>query len=131
YNAARHDAEAGRNERAAELARAAEALTHVPRLLPGLRQEDEDDGAVPAEDAARDVEGERTSDGDDADDDDADDHDAAQGSDESGSIVGIGAALTFEDGTLRILEMVPGSPAAQSEDIQPGDILVGIEPEDG
>jgi len=33
YNAARSDAEAGRTERAGELARAAEALTHVPEHL--------------------------------------------------------------------------------------------------
>ena len=33
YNAARRDAEAGRMERAGELARAAEALTHVPEHL--------------------------------------------------------------------------------------------------
>ena len=33
YNAARRDAEAGRTERAGELARAAEALTHVPEHL--------------------------------------------------------------------------------------------------
>ena len=33
YNAARRDAEAGREERAGELARAAEAMTHVPEHL--------------------------------------------------------------------------------------------------
>jgi hypothetical protein len=33
YNAARRDAEAGRDERAGELARAAEAMTHVPEHL--------------------------------------------------------------------------------------------------
>ena len=46
YNAARRDAEAGREERAGELARAAEAITHVPEHLnnaagpgsPGLRK---------------------------------------------------------------------------------------------
>lgn len=37
YNAARRDAEAGRNERASELARAAESLARVPALLKGLK----------------------------------------------------------------------------------------------
>lgn len=37
YNAARRDAEAGRFDRAAELARAAEALTHVPAHLGAIK----------------------------------------------------------------------------------------------
>jgi hypothetical protein len=48
YNAARRDAEAGRNDRAVELARAAEALTHVPAHLGALKEgEEQDEGDRP------------------------------------------------------------------------------------
>lgn len=51
YNAARRDAEAGRNDRAVELARAAEALTHVPAHLGAIKEAREaDDENEPAED---------------------------------------------------------------------------------
>jgi hypothetical protein len=42
YNAARRDAEAGRNDRAGELARAAEAMTHVPDHLGRVAEADAD-----------------------------------------------------------------------------------------
>jgi hypothetical protein len=48
YNAARRDAVAGRRERAGELARAAEALTHVPEHL--ARANDPDDRPEPKKD---------------------------------------------------------------------------------
>ncbi|WP_165066550.1 hypothetical protein [Paludisphaera rhizosphaerae] len=44
YNAARRDMEAGREERAGELARAAEAMTHVPEHLSHATVDDPDDG---------------------------------------------------------------------------------------
>lgn len=47
YNSARRDAEAGRPERAIELARAAEALTHVPGLLDGPRSGPDEPGDRP------------------------------------------------------------------------------------
>ncbi len=51
YNAARRDAVAGRKERAGELARAAEALTHVPEHL--ARALDPDDRPEPKEKKAK------------------------------------------------------------------------------
>ncbi len=51
YNAARRDAVAGRKERAGELARAAEALTHVPEHL--ARATDPDDRPEPKEKKAK------------------------------------------------------------------------------
>jgi hypothetical protein len=54
YNAARRDAEAGRNERAAELARAADALSHVNEHVArasGDRPDPPDDGPEPKEKA--------------------------------------------------------------------------------
>jgi hypothetical protein len=47
YNAARRDAEAGRLERAGELARAAEAITHVPEHLGHAAAEGPDDRPEP------------------------------------------------------------------------------------
>src|SRR4051812_27960397 len=54
YNAARRDASAGRRERAGELARAAEALTHVPEHL--ARAEDADDRPEPKKEKAKEKE---------------------------------------------------------------------------
>jgi hypothetical protein len=45
YNAARRDVEAGREERAGELARAAEAMTHVPKHLSNAAERPEGPGA--------------------------------------------------------------------------------------
>jgi hypothetical protein len=54
YNAARRDVEAGRPERAGELARAAEAMTHVPEHLARAEGRETDDGPEPK--ANRDLE---------------------------------------------------------------------------
>lgn len=115
YNAARRDAEAGRNERAAQLARAAEALTHVPRHLPSLDPGAEAD-EEPNDDAAESPEAETI-------------EEAVV--DESETVVGVGVAMSFEDGALRVLSVVPGSPAAKDGRLKEGDRIVGIEKSEG
>jgi len=42
------------------------------------------------------------------------------------SLVGIGAVLTDEDGYCTIREIIPGSPAANSNILKPGDVIMGI-----
>lgn len=42
------------------------------------------------------------------------------------SLVGIGAVLSDEDGYCIIKELIPGGPAAKSQQLKPGDAIVGI-----
>ena len=42
------------------------------------------------------------------------------------SLVGVGASLTSEDGVCTIREVLPGSPAAQSGQLKPGDRIVSV-----
>lgn len=194
YNAARRDAEAGRNERAAELARAAEALTHVPRLMSSIAGDDdaEDEGdaaeaaieeqaagaaeakarvradrgrvreerrrvfarrgpvAEEAAVAAEEAEIEEEAAAEEAEVESnvevrveipsEEEHDAAEdheeeaeddGDEEPENVVGIGAALEFQDGALRVLSIVPGSPAAEDGRLKQGDRIVGLERGEG
>ncbi len=145
YNAARREAEAGRDERAAELARAAEALTLVPQHLPRIKsdrtQDDAEDrpesrsrgeGATPrlerrvfpgrGGEAATKEQGARPRAEVEAEQD-VERRDAG--------VVGIGVALTFEEDRLRVSGVLPGGPAARDGRLKEGDVLVGVEGPDG
>jgi hypothetical protein len=144
YNAARRDAEAGRHERASELARAAEALTLVPQNLPaGVTREgpytnmreariqelhvipkSEYKVAVPVEIAPRSAKEEQAS----PDDEPKAKPEASEDEDET-EIEGIGAALGVEDGKVVVRDLVPGGPAARDDRLKAGDVLVGVRKE--
>jgi carboxyl-terminal processing protease len=47
------------------------------------------------------------------------------------SFIGIGASLRGEDGFCKVIELVPGSPAARSGLIHPGDRIVGVSEKQG
>jgi carboxyl-terminal processing protease len=47
------------------------------------------------------------------------------------SFIGIGASLREDDGYCKIMELVPGSPAARSGLLQPGDRIVGVSEKEG
>jgi carboxyl-terminal processing protease len=47
------------------------------------------------------------------------------------SLVGIGAVLTDEDGYCTIRELMPGGPAEMSNQLLPGDIILGISQDEG
>jgi hypothetical protein len=128
YNAARRDAEAGRHERASELARAAEALTLVPQNLPETTEvrpryrierrvigEPKRDVTVtvPVEVVPRETKPKEAPKAE------------AEEEDET-AIEGIGAALNIEEGKVVVRELVPGGPAAEDGRLKAGDVLVGV-----
>lgn len=135
YNAARRDAEAGRHERASELARAAEALTLVPQNLPGAADAPanvriESRVIVRDTEKAKPPEEAKSPDSPPTDpfakpEDRNEQNDAEDGT----AIEGIGAALGMEDGHVVVRKIVPDSPAARDGRLQEGDILVGVQKE--
>lgn len=156
YNAARRDAEAGRNERAVELARAAEALTHVPAHLGELKdpadnndQGDRDQPDRRPRRGPRSLRDRRDRDGHrpDAPDgvaapEEVEIHiesrpaDAPPEADEPApaepeKVTGIGAALKVEDGKVIVLRVLPDGPAGKDGRLKPDDVLVGVLGDDG
>ena len=47
------------------------------------------------------------------------------------SLIGIGASLRSQDGYCKIMELVPGGPAARSGEVKIGDRIVGVAQKDG
>jgi hypothetical protein len=147
YNAARRDAEAGHDEQASELARAAESLAKVPGLLKGLKEEGQKaegkveeksvetiirkgDVVVEGHPEAKEARvivrvAPKQGEGDDEAKEDK------KKPVEEEQVVGIGVALKLEEGKLVVLQVLPDSPAAEGEKLKEGDRLIGIKTEDG
>jgi hypothetical protein len=157
YNAARRDAEAGRNDRAIELARAAEALTHVPAHLGAIKegQDDEDrDTDRPRGDRPerkerrlfeRRIPRDEPKDRDRREERDDDEKkeieiqietkpEAAareEAEPDAEKVTGIGVALSVEDGKVVVLNVLPEGPAGQDGRIKKDDELVAVLGDDG
>jgi hypothetical protein len=168
YNAARGDVEAGRYQRASELARAAEALTLVPKHLGSVRSR-----AVRTLEPRKrviEIEKQKKAEGKDDDGDapkveirvrkspkDAEKtNEKGKNDSKSGEIrrfeyritppgrgeskadanepktrVGVGLALTEEDGSVIVQQLLPDGPAAKDGRIKVGDKILGIKGDDG
>ncbi|HEV3162761.1 MAG TPA: PDZ domain-containing protein, partial [Isosphaeraceae bacterium] len=142
YNAARRDAEAGRNDRASELARAAEALTLVPQHLASippsparLRIEVRKEFVEPKGKAGR-VEPKKSAirkrapkDAEDKDDDEGDPD--KQTSHDLPQVIGIGVAIESADGAVIVRQVLPDTPAGKDGRLKVGDEIVGIQNDNG
>lgn len=143
YNKARKEAEAGRNGRAAELARAAVALTLVPEKPDADTQEEEDVIRFPRPERKRDAQKnemrkeaarEREKAGEGRKEERrvrVEIKPEAEAREESPASGGLGLAFSFEDGVLKVEQVLPDTPAAKDGRIKPGDQILGITGEKG
>ena len=143
YNKARKEAEAGRNGRAVELARAAAALTLVPNR-PDADTEDNNEEREEevirflrperGRDVEKEIRKEASREREEANETRKEERRVrveVKPREDSPATGGLGLAFSFEDGVLKVEQVLPGTPAAKDGRIKPGDRILGIAGENG